>query len=145
MPWIIAIVVAIIAIAAFLAFSWALDKEIKLLAFPSFAIGVVAAIVAVVLTINALCWTCCIANIEACRADVNARGIVYAELARDYEEILMPNDVTAADTYMDIYRELLSYNKEVRKADKWEDVWWAEGLLYDPSYTEAEAIPISIG
>lgn len=145
MPWIIAIVVAIIAIAAFVAFSWALDEEIKLLAFPSFAVGVVAAIVAVVLVINAPCRTCCIANIEACRADVNARGIVYAELARDYEEILMPNDVTAADTYMDIYREILSYNKEVRKADKWEDVWWAEGLLYDPSYTEAEVIPISVG
>lgn len=145
MPWIIAIVVAIIAIAAFVAFSWALDEEIKLLAFPSFAVGVVAAIVAVVLTINALCWTCCIANIEACRADVNARGIVYAELARDYEQILMPNDVTAADTYMDIYQKILSYNKEVRKADKWEGVWWAEGLLYDPSYTEAEVIPISVG
>lgn len=145
MPWIIAIVVAIIAIAAFIAFSWALDEEIKLLAFPSFAVGVVAAIVAVVLVINAICWTTCVANIEAYRADVNARGVVYADLARDYEQILMPNDVTAADTYMDIYREILSYNKEVRKANKWEGVWWAEGLLYDPSYTEAELIPISIG
>lgn len=145
MPWIIAIVVAIIAIAAFVAFQWALDEEIKLLAFPSFAVGAVAAFVTVGLVINAICWTTCMANIEASRADVNARGIVYAELARDYEQILMPNDVTAADTYMDIYREILSYNKEVRKADKWEDVWWAEGLLYDPSYTEAEVIPISIG
>lgn len=145
MPWIIAIVVAIVAIAAFIAFSWALDEEIKLLAFPSFAVGVVGAIIAVVLVIKALCWTCCIANIEACRADVNARGIVYAELARDYEQILMPNDVTAADTYMDIYREILSYNKEVRKANRWENTWWAEGLLYDPSYTEAEIIPINVG
>ena len=145
MPWIIAIVVAIVAIVCFLLFSWALDNDCHLLAFPSFGVGAVSGIICIVLVINAICWTTCVTNIEACRADVAARGIVYAELARDYEEILMPNDVTAADTYMDIYREILSYNKEVRKADKWENTWWAEGLLYDPSYTEAEVIPITVG
>ena len=145
MPWILAVVVAIVAIACFLLFAWALDNDCNLLAFPSFGIGAISAIVCVVLVINAICWTTCITNIEAYRADVAARGVVYEELARDYEEILMPNDVTAADTYMDIYREILSYNKEVRKADKWEDTWWAEGLLYDPSYTEAEVIPITVG
>lgn len=145
MPWIIAVVVAIVAIACFILFAWALDNDCNLLAFPSFGVGVVAAIVGVVLVVNAISWTLCVANIDACRADVSARGVVYAELARDYEQILMPNDVTAADTYMDIYREILSYNKEVRKADKWENTWWAEGLLYDPSYTEAEIIPINVG
>lgn len=145
MPWIIAVVVAIVAIACFLLFAWALDNDCNLLAFPSFGVGVVSAIVCVVLVINAICWTTCIANIEACRADVAARGIVYEELARDYEQILMPNDVTAAGTYMDLYSKILSYNKEVRKADKWENTWWAEGLLYDPSYTEAEVIPITVG
>lgn len=145
MPWIVAIVVAIVAIALFILFAWALDNDCNLLAFPSFGVGVVAAIVGVVLVINAISWTTCVANIDAYRADVSARGVVYAELARDYEQILMPNDVTAADTYMDIYREILSYNKEVRKADKWENTWWAEGLLYDPSYTEAEIIPINVG
>lgn len=145
MPWIVAIVVAIVAIVLFLLFAWALDNDCNLLAFPSFGAGVVAAIVGIVLVINAIAWTTCVANIEAYRADINTRGIVYEELARDYEQILMPNDVTAADTYMDLYREIMSYNKEVRKADKWENTWWAEGLLYDPSYTEAEIIPINIG
>ena len=145
MPWIIAIIVVIISIAAFVISCWALSEENMLLSFPSFAIGVITAIVAVILVLNAISWTSYITNIEACRADVNARGIVYAELAHDYEQILMPNDATAADTYMDIYREILSYNKEVRKADKWKDIWWAEGLLYDSSYTEAKVIPISIG
>ena len=145
MPWIIAVVVAIVAIACFLLFAWALDNDCNLLAFPSFGVGAVSAIVGVVLVINAICWTTCVANIEAYRADVAARGVVYEELARDYEQILMPNDVTAAGTYMDLYNKILAYNKEVRKADKWEDTWWAEGLLYDPSYTEAEVIPITVG
>lgn len=142
MPWIIAIVVAIISIATF---CLALNRDNVWLSLPSFAVSMITAIVAVILVLNAISWTSYITNIEACRADVNARGIVYAELAHDYEQILMPNDATAADTYMDIYREILSYNKEVRKADKWKNVWWAEGLLYDSSYTEAKVIPISIG
>lgn len=145
MPWIIAVVVAIVAIACFLLFAWALDNDCNLLAFPSFGVGVVSAIVGVVLVINAICWTTCVANIEAYRADVATRGIVYEELARDYEQTLMPQDVTASSAYIDLYNKILSYNKEVRKAEKWKDTWWAEGLLYDPSYTEAEIIPITIG
>ena len=142
MPWIIAIVVVIVSIATF---CLALNGDNIWLSLPSFAVSMITAIVAVILVLNAISWTSYITNIEACRADVNARGIVYAELAHDYEQILMPNDATAADTYMDIYREILSYNKEVRKADKWKNIWWAEGLLYDSSYTEAKVIPISIG
>lgn len=145
MPWIIAIVIAIIAIVCFILFTWASDNSHNLLAVPSLIVGIIATIISIILVINAICWTTYATNIEACRMDVAARGIVYKELIRDYEQTLMPQDMTASSSYMELYNKILSYNKEVRKAEKWKDTWWAEGLLYNPSYTEAEIIPITVG
>lgn len=144
MTWIITVILIIIT-AGFFAFSAHADwNDWGFLAISSLIIGMICAIISIVMIINAISWTYCVVNIEASQADVQARGTVYAKLLEDYEEILMPNDVTAADSYVELYEKVLSYNNSVRKAEKWDGVWWASGLLYDPAYVGAKTIPINV-
>lgn len=55
---------------------------------------------------------------------------------------LMENDVTASNTYMNIYNEVIAFNKNVREANTWTGTMW-EGILCDPSYAELDIIPLN--
>ena len=55
---------------------------------------------------------------------------------------LMENDVTASDTYMSIYNEVVAFNRNVREANAWTGTMW-EGILCDPSYAELDVIPLN--
>ena len=60
------------------------------------------------------------------------------------EEIsyLIEKDVTASDTYMTIYNEVITFNKQVREANRWTGTIW-EGILCDPSYAKLDIIPLN--
>ena len=60
------------------------------------------------------------------------------------EEIsyLIENDVTASDTYMTIYNEVITFNRHVRDAKTWTRTIW-EGILCDPSYAGLDIIPLN--
>ena len=55
---------------------------------------------------------------------------------------LMENDVTASNTYMSIYNEVIAFNRNVREANTWTGTMW-EGILCDPSYAELDIIPLN--
>lgn len=55
---------------------------------------------------------------------------------------LIENDVTASDTYMTIYNEVIAFNRHVREANKWTGTIW-EGILCDPSYAGLDIIPLN--
>jgi hypothetical protein len=55
---------------------------------------------------------------------------------------LMENDVTASNTYMSIYNEVIAFNKNIREANTWTGTMW-EGILCDPSYAELDIIPLN--
>ena len=55
---------------------------------------------------------------------------------------LMENDVTASNTYMSIYNEVIAFNRSVREANTWTGTMW-EGILCDPSYAELDVIPLN--
>ena len=55
---------------------------------------------------------------------------------------LIENDVTASDTYMTIYNEVIAFNRHVREANTWTGTIW-EGFLCDPSYTGLDIIPLN--
>ena len=55
---------------------------------------------------------------------------------------LMEKDVTASNTYMSIYNEVIAFNRNVREANTWTGTMW-EGILCDPSYAELDVIPLN--
>ena len=55
---------------------------------------------------------------------------------------LIENDVTASDTYMTIYNEVIAFNRHVREANTWTGTIW-EGILCDPSYAKLDIIPLN--
>ena len=56
--------------------------------------------------------------------------------------VLMEHDVTASNTYMEIYNSVLDFNRNVREANTWGDTMW-EGILCDPSYAELSVIELN--
>lgn len=55
---------------------------------------------------------------------------------------LIEKDVTASDTYMTIYNEVIIFNRHVREANTWTGTIW-EGFLCDPSYAGLDIIPLN--
>ena len=55
---------------------------------------------------------------------------------------LIEKDVTASDTYMTIYNEVIAFNRHVREANTWTGTMW-EGILCDPSYAKLDIIPLN--
>ena len=55
---------------------------------------------------------------------------------------LIEKDVTASDTYMTIYNEVIVFNRHVREANTWTGTIW-EGILCDPSYAGLDIIPLN--
>ena len=55
---------------------------------------------------------------------------------------LIENDVTASDTYMTIYNEVIAFNRHVREANTWTGTIW-EGFLCDPSYAGLDIISLN--
>lgn len=55
---------------------------------------------------------------------------------------LIEKDVTASDTYMNIYNEVITFNRNVREANTWTGTIW-EGILCDPSYAGLDIIPLN--
>ena len=55
---------------------------------------------------------------------------------------LIENDVTASDTYMTIYNEVITFKRHVREANTWTGTIW-EGFLCDPSYAGLDIISLN--
>ena len=103
--------------------------------------AVIFAIAVLVSSINAALYVDYKANEEA-RMEwrIEERNLLTTML----EEIgsLMENDVTASNTYMSIYNEVIAFNRNVREANTWTGTMW-EGILCDPSYAELDIIPLN--
>lgn len=103
--------------------------------------AVIFAIAVLVSSINAALYVDYKANEEA-RMEwrIEERNVLTTML----EEIgsLMENDVTASNTYMSIYNEVIAFNRNVREANTWTGTMW-EGILCDPSYAELDIIPLN--
>ena len=145
MPWVI-FLVSIVFIALGLCLIKALSESYHEYAtiFAGFVEGIIG-VISLLLLVVAINWSGYVTNIDNRRECVIEKGIVYTEMLDKYQTMLMPQDLTASDSYLELYSEILNYNNEVRNAKKWNEVWWAEGILYDPAYLGVELIPINKG
>lgn len=145
MPWAI-FLVSVIIIALGICLIKALSESYHEYAtiFACFAEGIIG-VISLLLLVGAINWSGYVTNIDNRREYVIEKGIVYAEMLDKYQTVLMPQDLTASDSYLELYSKILDYNQEVRKAEKWKNAWWAEGIFYDPAYVGIKEIPIDDG
>lgn len=103
--------------------------------------AVIFAIAVLVSSINAALYVDYKANEEA-RMEwrIEERNVLATMLGEIGS--LMENDVTASNTYMSIYNEVVAFNRNVREANTWTGTMW-EGILCDPSYAELDIIPLN--
>ena len=98
----------------------------------------------IVLMVNSIAYINTSANLDTFQQENRVQGAVYSTLLVNYDE-MRRKDVTASETYMKLYDEIINFNKAVAKAEKWKDTWWAEGLFYDPSYLNVEPVELTLG
>ena len=103
--------------------------------------AVIFAIAVLVSSINAVIYVDYKANEEA-RMEwrIEERNVLTTMLGEIGS--LMDKDVTASNTYMSIYNEVIAFNRNVREANTWTGTMW-EGILCDPSYAELDTIPLN--
>ena len=103
--------------------------------------AVIFAIAVLVSSINAALYVDYKANEEA-RMEwrIEERNVLTTMLGEIGS--LMESDVTASNTYMSIYNEVIAFNRNVREANTWTGTMW-EGILCDPSYAELDVIPLN--
>lgn len=98
-------------------------------------------ILTITFTIMAVDYTDYLLNVDSrMEAQVEKRAVYVTMLSE--VGTLMNQDVTASDTYFDIYDKVLSFNASVRRYQRWGNTIF-EGLLCDPTYKNLEIIPLN--
>lgn len=116
-----------------------MDYDREFLGIVCIVVAVIFAVAAIISIINFICWLMVSVNIEAnIIANIETREMYVNQLAA--YEATRSNDIFASDMYLNLYKEVVSFNKEINKAAN--GSWWGEGLLWDPSYVGIETITI---
>lgn len=141
MVYIIPIVSIIICALLFWLGSKLFDRDCVFRSVIVTIFAVIFAIAVLVSSINAALYVDYKANEEA-RMEwrVEERNVLTTMLGEIGS--LMESDVTASNTYMSIYNEVIAFNRSVREANTWAGTMW-EGILCDPSYAELDVIPLN--
>lgn len=141
MVYIIPIVCIIVCALLFWLGSKLFDRDCVFRSVIVTIFAVIFAIAVLVSSINAALYVDYKANEEA-RMEwrIEERNVLTTMLGEIGS--LMESDVTASNTYMSIYNEVIAFNKNVREANTWTGTMW-EGILCDPSYAELDIIPLN--
>ena len=141
---IVAFIIQLVITVAVLVFgAWLLDNWCGLFGGLMVSLGGAMAIVTLVFAINAITCGYTMANLDVCIAKNQERSIMYTDMVRTYEQ-LRNQDITASDSYLNLYKEIIDFNHEIDKAERHNGNWMAEGLLYDPSYVGVDMVPLRI-
>ena len=102
---------------------------------------IIFAILTLIFTIMAVGYTDYLLNVDSRMEEQVEKRAVYVTMLSEVGT-LMNQDVTASDTYFDIYDKVLSFNASVRRYQQWGNTIF-EGLLCDPTYKNLEIIPLN--
>lgn len=117
------------------------DKDRDYLAILAGVMAVIMGIAGIGFTVNAITYIDYKAN-EVARIDWRAEERIVLTTMLNEISGLMENDVTASQTYMDIYQNVIKFNRNVREANVWSGTIW-EGVFCDPSYAELSVIELN--
>ena len=141
MVYIIPIVCVIICAFLFWLGSKLVDKDRVFRAVIALIFAAIFAITTLASCINAVAYIDYKVHETACVEERVEKLNVLTTMLREIS-YLIENDVTASDTYMNIYNEVIAFNRHVREANTWTGTIW-EGLLCDPSYAGLDIIPLN--
>lgn len=139
-------VLPIVCLMALIGFAvlavWLLDEDHGVLGLLSIAVAVVTFFGTVGFTINAFDYGDYLMNPDVRIEYTTEKHDSLVQLLANYN-MMLENDINASESYMAIHKEVRDFNDAVRRADRWQDTWWAEGWLYDPTYVNVNTIPIN--
>lgn len=121
--------------------SKAVDYDYMFLGACCIGLAVVMVIIGIAAVVNAIDYTDYLVNTESRIEEQVETRAVYVTMLHEMGS-LMEQDVTASETYMDIYNKVISFNRSVRHYEKWDGTWF-EGLFCDPTYKGLEIIPLN--
>lgn len=119
----------------------AIERDRDMLMGMGAGLCIVFAILTLIFTIMAVDYTDYLLNVDSRMEEQVEKRAVYVTMLSEVGT-LMNQDVTASDTYFDIYDKVLSFNASVRRYQQWGNTIF-EGLLCDPTYKNLEIIPIN--
>lgn len=102
---------------------------------------IVFAILTLTFAIMAIDYTDYLLNVDSRMEEQVEKRAVYVTMLSEVST-LMSQDVTASNTYFDIYDKVLSFNASVRRCQRWSGTIF-EGLLCDPTYKGLKIIPLN--
>lgn len=141
MVYIIPVVCIILCAFAFWGASKLFDRDRIFVGIIAVILGGILVVSAFATTINAVAYVDYkineVSRIEKRIEEYNVLTTMLGELS-----YLIAKDVTASDTYLHIYNEVIDFNKNVREANTWANTIW-EGILCDPSYAKLDIIPLN--
>ena len=124
---------------------WTMGKAIEsdrgMLMGVGASLCIIFAILTLAFTIMAIDYTDYLLNVDTRMEEQVEKRAVYVTMLSEVGT-LMSQDVTASDTYFDIYDKVLSFNASVRRYQQWGNTIF-EGLLCDPTYKNLEIIPLN--
>ena len=141
LSFIIPIVLILLFGALWMLGTWALDEDHPVVFVTSVILGVIMIFSTIGFTLNAFDYGDYLINPEVRIDYTEEKRDSLVQLLSSYN-LMMENDVNASEVYMTIHEDVREFNDAVRRADKWQDTWWAEGWLYDPTYVGVSVIPI---
>lgn len=138
-----AVIVVLICAGLWWLFCWAAYNDYIAVGIPAVCLAVVMSFVSVFGIINACAFVGANATMDSQLAYRQEQRIMYMDALSAYQE-LRGQDVTGSETYLNLYKEILSFNRSCDKADRYGDKWWAEGLFYDPTYVGIDPVPLRV-
>ena len=122
--------------------TWAMNEDRILIFISTLVFGVAMVFGTIGFAINAVDYSDYLMNPDVrIEATIEKRNSL-VQLLSSYN-LMMEQDVNASESYITIHKDVRDFNDSVRRANYWQNTWWAEGWLYDPTYVGLNTIPIN--
>ena len=142
LSFVIPIVMVLLLIGLLALATWAMDRDHVFLWLTSGVLVIAMFICIVGFTVNAFDYGDYLVNPDVRIEATMEKRDSLVQLLSNYN-MMMERDVNASESYITIHKEVLDFYDSVRRANHWQDTWWAEGWLYDPTYVGLNTIPIN--
>lgn len=138
-----AVIVVLLCVGFWWLFTWAAYNDYVAVGIPAICLAVVLSIVSVFGVFNAIAFVSAKTTMDAQLAYRQEQRIMYMDALSAYQE-LRGQDVTGSESYLNLYKEILDFNKSCDKAERYKGEWYAEGLLYDPTFIGIDPVPLRV-
>lgn len=136
-----AVAMITLCIGLCVAFAWAVENDLPAIGIPTLILAAIFAIAGLIGGINAVGYIHTVSTLDTQVAYKIEQREMYVDALTAYQDLRI-QDVTSSESYLSLYKEILSFNHECNKANTYNNIWYAKGLLYNPSYVGIDPVPL---